>query len=76
MRILINFKILIICLESIFLKIKTQTLEEVIKVNNLKNKILHINLKNVLTIGTHSVIFTHEKEVKVWKLIIKLLDKG
>lgn len=37
----------------------------------LKNKILHINYKNILTNGTDDVIFTYEKEVIVWILIIK-----
>lgn len=37
----------------------------------LKNKILHIIQKNILTNGTYNVIFTYEKEVVIWKLIIK-----
>ncbi len=36
------------------------------------NKILHINSKTILTNGTHSVIFTYEKEVIIWILIIRL----
>ncbi len=36
-----------------------------------KHKILHINSKKLLTNGTHDVIFTFEKEVIKWRLILK-----
>jgi hypothetical protein len=42
------------------------------KLKKLNNKNLHINYKNILTNRTYNVIFTNEKEVIIWKLIIKL----